>query len=87
MDKNSIGGTAGLVCDLTSLQVFVSDCGGTTPEFDCPCCSQCCQDSDVDCNKDMMLISYNPTWEDRYERHDYPVAHGLMALEPTIEEP
>jgi hypothetical protein len=86
MDKNSIGGTAGPVRDLESLQVFVSDCAGNVPEFDCPCCTKCCQDGDADCNKDLQLISYNPTWEDRYERDDHVVSHGF-ALTPANDKP
>lgn len=86
MDKNDIGGSAGDICLLPGLQVFIADCGGTAPEFACPCCSKCCKDSDAECNKDLLLISYNPTWEDRYERHDYIVSNGL-ALAPSDSKP
>jgi hypothetical protein len=86
MDKNSIGGSAEPVCSLDSLEVLVADCGGDTPEIDCRCCSKCCKDSDADCNKDLLMISYNPTWEDRYERVDYTISNGF-AIAPKDSKP
>lgn len=79
MDKNDLVGSTDAVCTLPSLQVFVADCA--LPEVDCPCCTKCCDDSDADCNKDLLLISYNPTWEDRYEKSDYlsSISNGLGA--------
>lgn len=86
MDKNDVVGNVGPICELPSLQVFVADCGGDSPEVECPCCSTCCKDSNVDCNKDLVLISYNPTWEDRYERKNYVVSNGL-GVTPSNHKP
>jgi hypothetical protein len=82
IDKNSITGTAGPFCDLLNLQVFISDCAGDQPEFECPCCSKCCHDNDAECNKDFFLVSYDPTWEDGYERDQYIFSNGI-ALNST----
>ena len=86
MDKNSIHGSVQPICDLEGIQMFVADCGGDAPEVDCPCCSMCCKDSEADCNKDLLLISYNPTWEDRYQRDDYTVKSNGLTVAPKDDK-
>jgi hypothetical protein len=82
IDKNNVTGVAGPVCDLENLQIFISDCAGEESEIECPCCSDCCHDDDEECNKDLLVVSYDPTWEDRYQRDTYIFSDGFI-LKPT----
>lgn len=51
--------------------VFISDCGGSVPKLECPCCTECCE-TGVMCNDDSdFLANHDLIWENGYDRVRY----------------
>ena len=80
IDKNSITGTADVICgdDTIKIKNFVSDCKGPNKEIDCSCCQLCCHDSDETCNNFKWDVNLDPIWEYGYVREVYQFSQELL---------
>ena len=55
-DNNITGDLDASFCNRSILTTEIeADCGGVTPEVDCPCCTSCCDDGD-DCELSVLAI-------------------------------
>jgi len=73
VENNTITGEPVAICQGgNSVMEFVADCGGDSPEVDCPleCCTTCCSD-DMVCNDEALLATFDPVWERSYTRRNY----------------
>jgi hypothetical protein len=75
LDGNSFGGNADVVCTKFKPTFFISDCypgpSGEAPEIQCNCCTECCLDSDTECNNGAWTSNVDPKWEYGYIRSKY----------------
>ncbi|GKY93339.1 hypothetical protein MPSEU_000301500 [Mayamaea pseudoterrestris] len=82
LDSTSISGSLEPICNLPSLNkpansgkltrdYVVADCGGSSPNVACACCTLCCSDADPFCNMNVRVPSVNPEWEDSFMRVEY----------------
>jgi len=83
LDNNTIVGEAGALCDL-ELKGFVADCGGDSPEFVCPCCTECCQDGE-DCTDEIVLDYLKASYKRHYE-HDNIIQEDSESLPMSLTE-
>lgn len=60
------------------LEVFSADCGGSTPEIGCSCCTACCQDGKDDCVRGDLLATFDLTYENFYQRDQYVFSEDLV---------
>ncbi|CAB9510772.1 leucine Rich Repeat [Seminavis robusta] len=72
IDNNGLQGNMEMICNRGGrfTPIMVADCAGTTPEVVCDCCKQCCSDSEV-CNDDNVVPSNDPLWQFGYDRVFY----------------
>lgn len=77
LDGNSLTGNANAVCDSENVNPahFIADCypgeNGERAEIECRCCTQCCTDSDPNCNDKKWTSNYDPVYEYGYIRPNY----------------
>ena len=82
LDNNTFtGSTADLCASWDMIDHFIADCGGDTPELDCKCCTECCDDNGPACNDEDLLAEFNPIWEVGYGRRDYIFGENI-----TVED-
>lgn len=48
--------------------VFTSDCGGSSPELECPCCTECCENGALCNDGSDFLANHDLIWEHGYNR-------------------
>lgn len=79
IDNNQFEGNADAVCtDVPeSLGIFTSDCGSGS--FECPCCSNCCDDPTAQCNE-AALPENDISW-----KHGYPKNQALFSEDLVFE--
>ena len=71
MDNNSITGSMDQVCASNQPRVLTADCGGSSPDVTCECCTVCCEAGDDSCNTFSWLGDINPIWENGHKRGAY----------------
>lgn len=82
LDGNNITGSAATICGnpAINLTVFSADCGLTTPEIECSCCSVCCHDDDPECNNFAWRINLDGIWEYDFERVVYAFSQEVLPV-------
>lgn len=74
IENNTLTGDVDAICSgsASNLLEFVADCGGSSPEIECPttCCTTCCRDGQV-CLDEDLLATFDPVWEKSYQRMNY----------------
>jgi len=80
LDANNITGNADSICYSMAINTtaFSADCGTSSPEIQCSCCSICCEDSDPDCNNFDWRINLDGIWEYDYQRVVYSFSQEIM---------
>lgn len=72
LDNNGITGSMDHVCSSADHpNFFTADCGGSSPEVTCKCCTLCCEAGDDSCNTAAWSGGINPIWENGHERGEY----------------
>jgi len=81
LDNNDItglgqGASSSGFCDVTPYlgkvgSVFTSDCNGTLPEIECPCCTECCENGSLCNDGSDFLANHDLIWEHGYDRLKY----------------
>lgn len=51
--------------------VFTSDCGGSSPEVECDCCTECCENGSVCNDGSDFLANHDLIWEHGYDRRKF----------------
>lgn len=76
LDKNDVTGDMSAVCQQqnTILNTVVADCDDLVG---CTCC-QCCSDSEVRCNDDILYTNMDFSWEHNYTRTSYAFSPEIL---------
>jgi Leucine-rich repeat (LRR) protein len=80
IDDNQIEGNADPVCadQPPKLDIFTSDCG--SGGFECPCCSNCCDDPNSSCNDEDKVPENDISW-----KHGYPKSQRIFSEDLVFE--
>jgi len=57
--------------------VFTSDCGGSLPELQCSCCTECCEDGAVCNDGSDFLANHDLIWEHGYNRLQFEFSDDI----------
>jgi len=78
LDKNDIQGDLTDVCTTvakqTALKTIIADCDDIAG---CTCC-QCCSDSELRCNDDILYTNMDFSWEHNYTRTSYAFSPAIL---------
>jgi len=72
---NNITGNLG-----TKGSVFIADCGGVSPQIECPCCTECCEDGKMCNNGTDFLANHDLIWEFGYNRLRYEFTDDIIFM-------
>jgi hypothetical protein len=86
IDKKDLTGSVGTLCfrNISSFKaprVLIADCA-VHPKINCSCCTQCCEDDQLDCNGNMSLAVLDPIWEHSFVRKYYEFSPELIFNAP-----
>ncbi|KAL3935700.1 MAG: hypothetical protein SGBAC_008828 [Bacillariaceae sp.] len=93
LDHNALTGTADVVCSISDLRLFVSDCEAVptnnpgvfeAAEIECTCCSTCCNAQNATCNMYDWNVNLDPIWEYGYTRYIYTFSQNLIEKDSPV---
>eukprot|EP00339_Tiarina_fusa_P021881 CAMPEP_0117073508 /NCGR_PEP_ID=MMETSP0472-20121206/51766_1 /TAXON_ID=693140 ORGANISM="Tiarina fusus, Strain LIS" /NCGR_SAMPLE_ID=MMETSP0472 /ASSEMBLY_ACC=CAM_ASM_000603 /LENGTH=681 /DNA_ID=CAMNT_0004798103 /DNA_START=62 /DNA_END=2108 /DNA_ORIENTATION=- len=89
IDGNNLNGTADVICanQFIDVDYFASDCGGSVGgsdvEFECDCCTVCCNDDIESCNNFAWTLNLDPIWEYGHNRVQWTVDWSQLPDDET----